>query len=84
MRGLAKNLSYELMRVNVLVARGEAFHVDTLDLYSARQRGVFTKQTAEELKIKEDVIKRELGRVMLKLEELQDDMIRRWSRKKRR
>jgi hypothetical protein len=75
-RGLAKNLSYELMRVNVLVARGEAFHVDTLDLYSARQRGVFTKQTAEELKIKEDVIKRELGRVMLKLEELQDDMIR--------
>jgi hypothetical protein len=83
-RGLAKNLSYELMRVNVLVARGEAFHVDTLDLYSARQRGVFTKQTAEELKIKEDVIKRELGRVMLKLEELQDDMIRRWSRKKRR
>ena len=37
-RGLAKNLSYELLKVNVLVSgktpRGEsAFHVDTLDLY---------------------------------------------------
>ena len=41
---LNKNLSYELLKVNVLVSgatpRGEqAFHVDTLDLYSARQRG---------------------------------------------
>ena len=60
-RGLAKNMSYELLKVNVLVSgatqRGEqAFHVDTLDLYSARQRGVFMKQAAEELGIKEDVI----------------------------
>ena len=59
-RGLNKNMSYELLRVNVLVSartpRGEsAFHVDTLDLYSARQRSVFTKQAAEELGIKEEV-----------------------------
>ena len=42
-RGLAKNMSYELLRVNLLVSgtntRGESvFHVDTFDLYSARQR----------------------------------------------
>jgi DNA primase (bacterial type) len=81
-RGLNKNMSYELLKVNVLVSgrtpRGEsAFHVDTLDLYSARQRSGFTKQAAEELGIKEEVIRRDLGRVLLKLEELQDEQIKR-------
>jgi hypothetical protein len=81
-RGLNKNMSYELLKVNVLVSgktpRGEsAFHVDTLDLYSARQRGVFTKQAGEELGLKEEVVRRDLGRVLLKLEELQDEQIKR-------
>jgi DNA primase len=80
-RGLNKNMSYELLKVNVLVSghtpRGEsAFHVDMLDLYSARQRGVFTKQASEELVIKEEVVRRDLGRVLLKLEELQDEQIK--------
>lgn len=80
-RGLNKNMSYELLKVNVLVSgttpRGEsAFHVDTLDLYSARQRSVFTKQASEELGLKEDVLRRDLGRVLLKLEELQDEQIK--------
>jgi DNA primase catalytic core len=80
-RGLNKNMSHELLKVNVLLsgtnARGmSGFHVDTLDLYSARQRGVFTKQAAEELGIKEEVLRGDLGRVLLKLEELQDEQIR--------
>ena len=80
-RGLNKNMSYELLKVNVLVCghtpRGEsAFHVDTLDLYSARQRGVYMKQAAEELGIKEEVIRRDLGRLLLTLEDLQDDQIK--------
>jgi DNA primase catalytic core len=80
-RGLNKNMSYELLKVNVLVSgttpRGEsAFHVDTLDLYSSRQRGIFMKQAAEELGIKEEVIRRDLGRALMKLEELQDAQIK--------
>ena len=80
-RGLSKNMSYELLKVNVLVSgttpRGEsAFHVDTLDLYSSRQRGIFMKQAAEELGIKEEVIRRDLGRALMKLEELQDAQIK--------
>ena len=80
-RGLNKNMSYELLKVNVLVSgrtpRGEsAFHVDTLDLYSARQRSGFTKQAAEELVVKEEVLRRDLGRVLLKLEELQEEQIK--------
>ena len=75
-RGLAKNLSHELMKVNVLVSRAEEFHVDTLDLYSARQRAAFVKQAAEEVHVKEDVIRKDLGRVLLKLESLQDAAIK--------
>jgi DNA primase len=51
-------------------------HVDTLDLYQARPRGVFIKQAADELGVKEDLIKRDLGRVLLKLEALQEARIR--------
>jgi DNA primase catalytic core len=80
-RGLHKNLSYELLKVNVLVSgmtpHGEsAFHVDTLDLYVARQRSVFTKQAAQEIGVKEEVIRRDLGRILMKLEELQDEQIK--------
>lgn len=75
-RGLAKNLSYELLKVNVLVSRGEAFHVDTFDLYSAKHRGGYIKQAAVELAVQEDVVKHDLGRVLLKLEALQDELIK--------
>jgi DNA primase len=75
-RGLDKNLSHGQLKVNLLVSKGEALHVDTLDLYSARQRTAFLKQAAAELGISEDTLKRELGRVLLRLEELQDERIR--------
>ena len=74
-RGLTKNLSLEQLRVNLLAARGEAFFVDTLDLYSARQRQVFVGQAAGELGVGEDVIKKDLGKVLLALEDLQEKQI---------
>ncbi|MCD4750344.1 MAG: toprim domain-containing protein, partial [Thermoanaerobaculales bacterium] len=70
-RGLARNLSFEVLKVNLLVAKGEHFHVDSLDLYSARQRGTFLKQAVEELQIKSEILRKDLGAVLLKLEELQ-------------
>ena len=74
-RGLAKNLAYEVLKVNVLAGCGEAFHVDTFDLYAARARAQFITQAAGELGISEDVLKADLGRVLLKLEALQDAQI---------
>jgi len=76
-RGLAKNLGYEVMRVNVLAATAERFYVDTLDLYAAKPRGSFVTQTAAELALPEDVIKADLGKVLLKLEQLQEANIKR-------
>jgi DNA primase len=75
-RGLARNTSHDVLKVNVLVTRGDRLHVDTLNLCSAQQRAVFAKQASEELNAKDDVIRRDLGRVILKLEELRDEQIR--------
>ncbi len=80
-RGWQKNLSPEQMRVNVQVRRDAsdkadaAYYVDTLDVYSAKQRTVYIKQAAVELGVQEETIKRDLGRVLLKLEALQDAAI---------
>ncbi len=74
-RGLAKNLAYEVLKVNVLVAAGEAFHVDTFDLYAARARAAYLVQASAELGVSVDVLKADMGRVLLKLEALQDDAI---------
>lgn len=79
-RGLSKVSSFDLLRVNVLVARhdgrGDRFHVDTLDLYSARARTVFVKQAAEELHAGEEIIKHDLGRVLLACERVADEVVR--------
>jgi len=75
-RGLARNTSADALKVNVMVMRDGRLHVDTLNLCAAQQRAVFSKQASEELKIKDDTIRRDLGQVILKLEELRDEHIR--------
>jgi DNA primase catalytic core len=75
-RGLEKNLSHGALRVTLRVSRGEKYHVDTLDLYSARQRGFFIKQAADELGVGTEAIKKDLGRVLLELEGVQEKRIR--------
>jgi hypothetical protein len=52
---------------------GLRFHVDTLDLYSARTRTSFL--VAAELGVGEDVVKRDLGRVLLACERLAADVV---------
>ncbi len=74
-RGLEKNMAFDVMKVNVLVGKGDGFYVDTFDLYAARHRQAFLKQASDELSLKEDVLKKDLGKVLLKLEELQEKQI---------
>ena len=75
-RGLRKNMSYDALKVNVLITLAEGFHVDSFDLYSARQRHTFIHQAAMELHLEEDILKKDLGRVLLKLESMQERQIR--------
>ena len=74
-RGWKKPLNPEALKINLLVSRGERFHVDTLDLYQAKARAAFTKQAGMELGEAEDVLKHDLGRVLLKLEAVQTEQL---------
>ena len=74
-RGLAKNLAVDVLKVNLMVSTGDAFHVDTLDLYGAKPRGHYIAQAAQEIGIDERILKADLGRVLLALEQLQDETI---------
>lgn len=74
-RGLEKNLSYEQLKVTVLAGRGDELHVDTLDLYHAKMRAAFIRQAGIELGVEEGAIKRDLGQVLMKLEQLQAEQI---------
>ena len=82
-RGLEKNLSPDTLKVNVRIAigmdtspDGGAFHVDTLDLYNAKQRGHFAGQAAAETGLDERHLKADLGRVLMALESVQDEAIK--------
>ena len=71
-RGLGKNTSLDVLRVNILVSNGVGMFVDTFDLYSAKYRRAYQQQAAIELAVEEATVKKDLGHVLLKLEELQD------------
>lgn len=76
-RGWQKNSVAEVMKVNVQV-RDEttgAFHVDSLDMYNARARQGYIAAAASELACESSVIKREAGRVLLMLEQKQDERL---------
>ncbi len=77
-RGLENNLSHGSLRVNIMVAKGSsaAFHIDVIELYSARHRRGFLKAAAEELDVEQKTLKGDLGRVLLHLEGVQDERIR--------
>ena len=86
-RGMPKQLT-EALKVNVLVtcsgaqeltpaAAAEAgLHVDTLDLYQAKARAAFAKLASLELSVEESVIQHDLGRLLLKLEQVIDERAR--------
>jgi DNA primase len=75
-RGLLKNMSYDTLKVNAMVKKGDKYYLDTLDLCQSWQLGHFIKQAAAELGENEENIKIELGKMLLKLEEFQDEQIK--------
>lgn len=80
-RNLERNTSFDVLRVNVCVtvAAGgrDVFHVDVLDLYSARARAGFVRDAADELGIDPKVIKGDLARVFGAVEAHVEAAIRR-------
>lgn len=75
-RGLARALSAEALKVTLRLSLGERLHVDTLDLYQARSRAAFVKAAAVELGVSEAVLAGDLSALVLTLEPVQDVAIR--------
>ena len=75
-RGLDQNLGYGALKINVLVTQEERYYVDTFDLYNARARTHYIAQAAHDLHVQDALIKADLGHLLLKLEALQEEQIR--------
>ena len=67
-RGLGRASSFEVLKVNVLAARRDRFHVDNFDLYSAKARAGFVAAAAAEIGVDAEQVKSDLGRVLLACE----------------
>jgi DNA primase catalytic core len=74
-RGWQKCLNPETLKVNVMVSRGDRFHVDSLDLYQAKARTAFVKQAGLELSESEEALKLDLGKVLRKVEAMQAEAL---------
>ena len=74
-RGLAKNMSYEQLKLNIHISKGDNYHIDTFDLYHAKARASYIKTASLELGHDVNVIKKDLGKILVKLEELQEQQI---------
>jgi len=75
-KGLGRNTNTECLSINLLVRSSDGLFVDTLDLYSAKQRTQFIQQAKNELGVEEGLLKQDLGRILLKLDILQAEFLR--------
>ena len=66
--GLEKNNSLEVMKVAVRIRYEEHFHLDSFDMTRDGERRRFIERAAEETGLEKELIKRDLGRLLLALE----------------
>jgi DNA primase len=70
-RGFDKNANTDQLKVQLMVQRGEVFFIDKLDLYASKQRQIFINQACVELGVSDEIIKKDLGKLLLALEQEQ-------------
>ena len=81
--GMEKNGSLEVLKITLRVmttaddhegvqANAGLFHVDSLDLYRDGERRKFIDRAAEETLLEKDLLKRDLGKLLLALEQAQE------------
>lgn len=71
-RGLMRNASSIAMKVNVSLRVNTAQYVDTFDAASGKARAYFCKSASMELSISEDSLKKDLGLLVMVLQDLLD------------
>jgi len=72
-RGLDKNHSLEVMKMTLrLMEPGGLFHLDQLDLCKDLDRRRFCERAGQECRLEADLIKRDLGKLLLACEQAQE------------
>jgi DNA primase len=75
-RGIEKNPSYDVLKVWLKVACGERMHIDSIELYAAKQRAAWLRQAGIELGVSEDLLRADLATLLGVVEQRQDALIR--------
>jgi DNA primase catalytic core len=73
--GLDKNTSPEALKITLRITCEGLMHVDSLDLYRDGDRRKFTDRAAEETGLTKDLLKRDLGKLLLLLETHQEQRL---------
>lgn len=76
MRGFEKNTSYDVMKINLRIVVDDLLYVNVLDLYHARARAHYIAEAAAETNLEAELIKRDLGKLLLTLEARQEENLR--------
>ncbi len=74
--GLEKNLGTDALKIALRLRVGERFHLDTLDLARDAERRRFIERAAEETGLHADLLRRDVGRLLLAVEQAQAELAR--------
>jgi DNA primase catalytic core len=73
--GLHKNNTLEVLRITLRITHEGLMHVDSLDLYRDGERRKYIDRASEETLLSKDLIKRDIGKLLLALEQSQEDRL---------
>lgn len=74
-RGLHKNNTLEVLKVSLKLTFGELLHLDQVDFYSAQSRRRFIEEASRETTLTTELIKKDIGKLLLLLEQRQEERI---------
>jgi DNA primase catalytic core len=74
--GLEKTLGSDGLKVALRLKVGDRFHLDSLDLARDADRRRFVERAAEETGVSADLLKRDVGKLLLSLEQAQAELAR--------
>ena len=72
--GLEKTLGTDALKVALRLRAGERFHLDQVDLCRDMERRRFIERAAEETGLTNDLLKRDVGRLLLAVEQAQAEL----------
>ena len=73
--GLDKNNGLDVLKIALRLRHGEDFHLDAFDLARDGERRRFIERAAEETRLEKELVKRDLGKLLLAVEAAQQERL---------